>query len=216
MWFTQRFDAQGDAEGATAEASSPGGGVGFEVTEFEENKRLGYRQWAASPETGIDVTVTFEEVLGGTRITMTQAGFGGDSILATDQVRNGMDETLADLALYLNHGVHFARHRDLSADCELGADLHQIVAGVEIGEVTDGEFCDDAGLRSGDVLLQLGDVPVFRVSDVMFFLRSHAQGESVSATWARDGEVHRGSGRLGARDELVFCPSRLNRSRAGC
>ncbi|MGQ0803518.1 MAG: PDZ domain-containing protein [Actinomycetota bacterium] len=115
-----------------------------------------------------------------------------------------MDEALADLALYLNHGVRFARHRDLPADCEIGADLHQTVAGVEIGDMTDGGFCNRAGLRAGDVLLQLGEAPVFRVGDVQFFLRSHREGEEVDVTWGRDGEVQRGRGRLGARDELLF------------
>ena len=45
--FTTRFDA--DTEEQTAVAESPGGQVGFAVTELVENERLGYRQWAADP-----------------------------------------------------------------------------------------------------------------------------------------------------------------------
>ncbi|HEX6312494.1 MAG TPA: SRPBCC domain-containing protein [Acidimicrobiia bacterium] len=202
VWFAHSFDATGDAR--TAEAETPGGPVGFEVTDAQRHERLAYRQWAASPEVGIEVTVTFEEVLGGTRITVTQAGFGGESILRSDQVRGGMDETLADLALYLNHGVRFPRHRDLSSDATLGADLRQLPAGVELAALEPQGFADAAGMRPGDVLLQLGRGAVFGMSDVAFFLREHDVGDEVEACWARGGDVMRGSGRLRERDAKIF------------
>jgi predicted metalloprotease with PDZ domain len=174
------------------------------VTDVQPNERLSYRQWAASPDTGIEVTVTFEEVLGGTRITMTQAGFGGESILASDEVRGGMDETLADLALYLNHGVRFPRHRDLTSEVWLGARVRQLPAGVEVFDVESDGFVHDAGMGAGDVLLQLGRAPVFTVHDIAFFLREHDAGEEVDVAWAHGADVHRGRGRLTARDQKTF------------
>jgi len=195
IWFVRSLDTDGD----TAEAETPGGPVGFEVTDVQRHQRLSYRQWAASPDVGIEVTVTFEEVLGGTRITMTHAGFGGESILQSDEVRGGADEALADLALYLNHGVRFPRHRDLTSTVWLGARMNRLPAGVELVEVETDGFAHDAGLESGDVLLQLGRAPVFTVQDVAFFLREHDPGDEVDAVWAHDGDLRRGRGRLSAR-----------------
>jgi uncharacterized protein YndB with AHSA1/START domain len=202
VWFTQRFD--GDQDEQTWAAESPGGRVGFAVTELVENERLGYRQWAADPETGIDVTVVFESVEGGTRITMTQAGFGSGSILESDAVRRGMDETLADLVLYLEHGVRFARHRDVTARCSLGATFVEVPGAVAVDQVTPGSFAAAAGLRAGDLLLQLGHSSVFDLSDVAFFLRDHAEGDEVSVVFARDAEVQRSAGRLAPKDAPRF------------
>jgi uncharacterized protein YndB with AHSA1/START domain len=202
VWFTEKFD--GDEDEQTWAAESPGGRVGFEVTEFVENERLGYRQWAADPETGIDVTVVFESVEGGTKITMTQAGFGSGSILASDQVRRGMDETLADLVLYLEHGVRFARHRDVTARSSLGATFVEVPGAVAIDEVAPRSFADAAGLRSGDLLLQLGHSTVFDLSDVAFFLRDHAEGDHVDVVYARGGELDHTSGRLAPKDAPRF------------
>jgi uncharacterized protein YndB with AHSA1/START domain len=67
QWFTPMFDADAEegAPGVKADAASPGGDVHFEVTQIKGDELLCYRQWAADPETGIDVTVVFEPVEGG-------------------------------------------------------------------------------------------------------------------------------------------------------
>src|SRR5262249_46843993 len=111
QWFTPKFDADAEegAPGVQAQAASPGGDVHFEVTQIKDDELLCYRQWAADPNTGIDVTVVFEPVEGGTKITVTHAGFGGDSILANDATRGGMGGGLDDLVLYLEHGVSCPR-----------------------------------------------------------------------------------------------------------
>jgi uncharacterized protein YndB with AHSA1/START domain len=202
VWFTDRFDADTDEQ--TAVAESPGGRVGFAVTEFVENERLGYRQWAADPSTGIDVTVAFEDVDGGTKITMTQSGFGSGSILSSDSVRRGMDETLADLVLYLEHGVRFARHRDITARSSLGAWFVEVPGAVAVDEVTPGSFAAGAGMQPGDLLLQLGHSSVFDLSDVAFFLRDHAEGDEVNVVYAHDGELEQSTGRLAPKDAPRF------------
>jgi uncharacterized protein YndB with AHSA1/START domain len=206
QWFTPKFDADSEegAPGVKADAASPGGDVHFEVTQIKGDELLSYRQWAADPATGIDVTVVFEPVEGGTKITVTHAGFGGDSILKSDSVRNGMFETYADLVLYLDHGVSYPRHRDIASDAWLGAMFIDDGAGAEVGEVEPGGFADQAGMRSGDVLVQLGRGAVFGNRELIFFLREHDVGDEVEAVWARDGAVHRGTGHLTQRDALVF------------
>jgi uncharacterized protein YndB with AHSA1/START domain len=206
QWFTPKFDADAEegAPGVQAQAESPGGDVHFEVTQIKGDELLCYRQWAADPETGVDVTVVFEPVEGGTRITVTHAGFGGDSILGSDSVRNGMFENYADLILYLDHGVSYPRHRDITSEAWLGAMFLDAGPGAEVADVEAGGFADEVGLRPGDILLQLGAGAVFGNREVMFFLREHRVGDEVAAVWAHDGSVRRGTGRLTQRDREVF------------
>jgi uncharacterized protein YndB with AHSA1/START domain len=206
QWFTPKFDADADegAPGVKADAESPGGDVHFEVTQIKGDELLCYRQWAADPETGIDVTVVFEPVEGGTRIIVTHAGFGGDSILKSDSVRNGMFENYADLILYLDHGVSYPRHRDITTEAWLGALFLDTGPGAEVADVEAGGFAHEIGLQPGDILLQLGAGAVFGNREVMFFLREHGVGDEVEAVWAHDGSVLRGTGRLTQRDLEAF------------
>jgi uncharacterized protein YndB with AHSA1/START domain len=206
QWFTPKFDADAGegAPGVKADAESPGGDVHFEVTQITGDELLCYRQWAADPNAGIDVTVVFEPIEGGTRITVTHAGFGGDSILKSDSVRNGMFENYADLMLYLDHGVSFPRHRDITTEAWLGALFLDAGPGAEVADVEAGGFADEVGLRPGDILLQLGAGAVFGNREVMFFLREHGVGDDVEAVWAHDGSVLRGTGRLTQRDLEAF------------
>ena len=206
QWFTPKFDAEAEegARGVQAQAESPGGDVHFEVTQIKGDELFCYRQWAADPETGIDVTVVFEPVEGGTKITVTHAGFGGDSILKSDSVRNGMFENYADLILYLDHGISYPRHRDNTTEAWLGALFLDAGAGAEVSDVDAGGFAGEVGLQPGDILLQLGAAAVFGNREVMFFLREHGVGDEVDAVWAHDGSVLRGTGRLTQRDLEVF------------
>jgi uncharacterized protein YndB with AHSA1/START domain len=206
VWFSHRFDADTDDQRAVAQ--TPGGPVGFAVTEYVECERLGYRQWAASPETGIEVTVVFEAMDGGTRITMTQAGFGSGSVLESDEVRRGMVEALSDLVLYLEHGVRFARHRDITSRSSLGATLCEVPGVVRVVDVVAGELADQTGMQSGDFLLQLGGAAVFDLSDVAFFLREHDEGEETDVVFAHDGEVCRGRGQLAPVGSQLFATAR--------
>jgi uncharacterized protein YndB with AHSA1/START domain len=206
QWFTPKFDADAEegAPGVKADAASPGGQVHFEVTQIKGDELLAYRQWAGDPNTGIDVTVVFEPVEGGTKITVTHAGFGGDSILKTDSVRNGMAESYADLVLYLEYGVSFPRHRDIHSSAWLGALFRDAGAGAEVAVVDAGGFADQVGMQPGDILLQLGAGAVFGNREVIFFMREHDVGDEVEAVWAHDGAVHRGTGQLTQRDLEVF------------
>jgi uncharacterized protein YndB with AHSA1/START domain len=206
QWFTPKFeaDAEEGAPGVKADAASPGGDVHFEVTQIKGDELLCYRQWAADPDTGIDVTVVFEPVEGGTRITVTHAGFGGDSILKSDSVRNGMFENYADLMLYLDHGVSYPRHRDITTDAWLGALFLDAGPGAEVANVEPGGFAAQIGLQPGDMLLQLGAGAVFGNRELMFFLREHRVGDEVDAVWAHDGGIHRGTGKLTQRDLEAF------------
>src|SRR5262249_48115216 len=147
QWFTTRFDQREANGGGTA--ASPGGAVSFELVEATPGEVLRYKQFAGSPETGIDVTVTFESVASGTRARVTNAGFGGESILTSRAVRAGMDETYADLVLYLEHGVAFPRHRDLASNTTLGAVARDTMAGAEVTDIEAGQLAEQVGIVPG-------------------------------------------------------------------
>lgn len=202
QWLATRFDPNDERN--AGEAATPGGPMNFEVTQIKDDELLCYRQWGASRDTGIDVTVVFEPVEGGTRITVTHAGFGGDSILNSDGVHRGMDESYADLVLYLERGISFPRHRDILASGTIGALVRDTEAGAEVSEVVPGELAHELGIEPGDLILQLGAGAVFGNREVVFFLREHHVGEEVEVVWAHDGELRNGRGRLTKRDELVF------------
>ncbi len=119
-------------------------------------------------------------------------------------MRRGMDEALADLALYLDHGVRTPRHRDLQATCSLGVDLGATFAGAVVTGIHPGGFGEAAGLQPGDVLLQLGTAPVFEISDAVFFQREHDVDDEVEVTFVRGDSVMRARGKLTARDTRVF------------
>ena len=54
------------------------------------------------------------------------------------------------------------------------------------------------------MVLQLGRGAVFGNREVNFFVREHEAGDEVDVVWAHVGDVRRGRGRLGTRDEQVF------------
>lgn len=139
---------------------------------------------------------------------MTQAGFGTGSILESDGVRRGMVETLADLVLYLEHGVRFARHRDVTQRSSLGATLTEVPGVVRVVDIVVGELADEAGVQSGDFLLQLGGAAVFDLSDVAFFLREHEAGDETEVVFAHDGDVRRGCGLLAPVVPELFATAR--------
>src|SRR5256884_339695 len=172
QWFTPKFDADAEegAPGVQAQAESPGGDVHFEVTQIKGDELLCYRQWAADPETGVDVTVVFEPVEGGTRITVTHAGFGGDSILESDSVRNGMFENYADLILYLDHGVSYPRHRDITSEAWLGAMFLDAGSGAEVGDVEAGGVSGENRLAPRDHPLPRAAAAGVREREVQVFL----------------------------------------------
>jgi uncharacterized protein YndB with AHSA1/START domain len=202
VWFAGRFETNQDD--GTSTAASPGGPVGFSVVEFDLHSRLRYRQWAASPDRGVDVTVVFESIESGTRITMTQSGFGGETILQSESVQRGMDEALADLVAYLEHGSRTPRHRDMNSMATLSLEVRDTRAGTVVVSVTPDGCAERAGLRPGDLLLQLGRAPVFDAGDVIFFVREREPGDGFDVTWVRNGETHRGHAMLDRRDEMVF------------
>jgi S1-C subfamily serine protease len=143
-----------------------------------------------------EITVTFEEVAEGTRITITHAGFGeaehwnewleGTSI--------GWRQAIADLVAYLTTGV--TARRFVSPMHSPGMTMHDTDAGVEVSTVVPGHLADQAGVRPGDLLLRVGGVPIFAITDLWVLMREHPPGTTLAIEYVRAGQRLDGAGVL--------------------
>jgi S1-C subfamily serine protease len=63
-----------------------------------------------------------------------------------------------------------------------------VQAGALVSEVASGSAAADAGVRSGDIIVSLGDTPVESTGDLLGALRDYQPGEDATLTIFRDGE----------------------------
>ncbi|MER6101086.1 trypsin-like peptidase domain-containing protein [Streptomyces sp. NPDC001832] len=66
-------------------------------------------------------------------------------------------------------------------------DINYQPAGVALVSVTRGGAADKAGLRVGDVIIKIGDVPVTTITSLSEALASDKPGEKVTVTYLRNG-----------------------------
>ncbi len=182
----------------------PGGAVrwqlpGIETTGVVEQvdaPRLLVQRDLTGPHAGAEVTVTFEAVADGTRITITHAGFGEgegwDEWLEGTTV--GWSQAIADLIAYLETGA--APRRFFTAMRNPGMRVVETPAGIEVEHVQPGAMADQAGLRRGDLVLRLRSVPVYSIPELWVLMREHHAGTSFDIEYIRDGEIQRGTGAL--------------------
>ena len=134
-----------------------------------------------------------------TRITISRSGFGTgeDWAAILESATNGIDESIADLVLYLETGVSFARHP--VQVCYPGLWGRGAHGGLLVESVIDDTFAERLGLRSGDVIVELDGAAVFGNRELMFFARTHEPGDFGRAVWVRNGELQRGHAELSTR-----------------
>ena len=148
------------------------------------------------PHSHTQVTVTFEEVEGGTRITVTQSGFGDadpwqSSLGGADF---GWDQAIADLQAYVRTGVPARRFTVALADP--GMRVGATPAGLEVLEVRPGGCADSAGMRAGDLILTAAGAPVYSYTELWVVLRQRGPGAVMEFEYARGGARHAGAGTL--------------------
>jgi uncharacterized protein YndB with AHSA1/START domain len=169
----------------------------FEASEVkigsvERNRLVSWSQCQAGLSGWYETAARFEEVAGGTRITVVRSGFGETEDWAhyAESTSHGWDEMLADLALYLETGVRGARHFPFRSG--IGATTLGSAAGLRVTHVVPGGFADHAGLRTGDVLVRLSGATILGIADVAVLVREHAPGTELEVEYVRGGEVLRG------------------------
>jgi uncharacterized protein YndB with AHSA1/START domain len=170
----------------------------WDIVEVDPERQLVYREGPGILPVATEVTVTFEEASAGTRLTVTQAGFGEgvDWAAKIDGVGLGWGQTLAGLDLFLRTGVRMDRFFTFRSD--LGLEADDVLAGPIVRSVADGSFAAAAGVAPGDIVVRLGEAPIFGRSDIWLFTREHAAGEEFEIAYVRDGAVHTGRAALTA------------------
>jgi uncharacterized protein YndB with AHSA1/START domain len=155
-------------------------------------------RWRVDADQSV-IEETFEEVNGGTRVTITHESEDQEwPDYELEAITLGWNESIADLVFYLERGVRFTRH--MTARSLIGATTRNAMAGVEVVSVRSGTFADNVGLEPGDVLLQLGEAPIFDRSDLALIMREHEPGVELEAVFARGGRIVRSAARLSPRD----------------
>jgi S1-C subfamily serine protease len=71
--------------------------------------------------------------------------------------------------------------------------------GVLLSAVRPGSPAEKAGLRSGDVLLEIGGARLGSLQDLTYALRSHRAGDAVDVVWRRGADTLRAVVTLGER-----------------
>jgi hypothetical protein len=125
----------------------------------------------------------------GTRMIVTHLPDARDTAWASrvPSVELGWRESLADLALYVERGVSPRRH--MVRRSALGALTRDTPAGVEIGQIEPIGFAARAGMEVGDLLIAVGQAPVFTRSDLALLLREHLPGSEWDVSYVRDGAI---------------------------
>jgi uncharacterized protein YndB with AHSA1/START domain len=178
----------------TIEGQTP---VTFAVIEADPPRLLRSSMSGGNIPGRIETTTVFAETSTGSTATMTHRGFGdvtgwerfGGSFAA------GWDEATTDLMVYVRTGVKLPRHIvDLRAS--IAAWPVRRDWGVELAEVFPGGFADQAGMKTGDILLSLDRMGVYQIADVWAFTRARSAGEEVEAGYIHGRELRRGRARL--------------------
>ena len=65
----------------------------------------------------------------------------------------------------------------------------EVSTGAHVDAVISGSPASDSGIRSGDIIVRVGDMPIATASEVMIEIRGHKVGDKVSITVVRDRET---------------------------
>ena len=143
-----------------------------------------------------EVTVTFEPVPEGTRIHVLHTGHGEgeDGECMAEAVTLGWTQALADLVVWLEHGVpaeRFVRRNNMP-----GMALRETPGGLVVHAVDTEGLGESAGLAPGDLLLSVCGAAVFTHSDLWVITREHAPGTRLPIEYVRDGKRCEATGTL--------------------
>jgi uncharacterized protein YndB with AHSA1/START domain len=189
------FDEQSDGHSETVIDGQPT--VSLKVEKLDAQRLLRTRMSGGNIPGSTVMTAAFEQIDGGSRVTLTHEGFGDAlqwEVFGTSFSR-GWDEAISDLLVYVRTGVKLARHIDDRRASIAAWPLHK-EWGIELADVFPGGFADQAGMQKGDILLKLDRAAVYDVADIWTFTRARPAGDEVEATYIRGRDMKKGTGRL--------------------
>ena len=150
---------------------------------------------AVQPCKGTEIVVTLEDAEAGTRITITQTGFGSGFAAQRPWLASGWYAILADFVVFFERGVSIGRHA--TPWSSIGCDVAETDAGLAVTKVRSGGFAAEAGLESDDLILQLAGAPVLTVRDLSILVRGPlATGARTNARYLRGDKILTGAGTL--------------------
>ena len=188
----QSFEKHNDTEAAWLSAWPRMGDAEItgEIIDVQVPHRVRVHK-SSEPCKGSEIAVTLESVDNGTRVMVVQSGFPAWVKLSLESFTIGGNQIIADLALYLSRGIEISRHSMPWAFA--GFTTNVVETGVEIASVMPGSFAERVGLEPGDLLMTLGDAPVFTQQCVQTMLRVFKAGQDLETSWVRGRELQRGS-----------------------
>ncbi len=159
------------------------------VEEVKPGRFIRWTEGAGLLPGATEVAVALEEVGAGTRITVTQSGFGEGYDWATllETHTLGWNQIIANLALYLLKGISYDRM--FTWRVQLGLYTTDTLAGAEVVAVRPDSFGSRAAMRPGDLVLRLAGAPIFNRADLWLIEREHVPGEEAEVVYLRDGIV---------------------------
>jgi hypothetical protein len=158
----------------------------------EPGARLHCRK-TAEPCRGTEIVVVLEDADAGTRITIVQSGFGEGFADRRPWLTAGWHAILADVVAFFERGISLGRH--ISMWWSIGCDVIETDEGLVVGTVHDDGFAARAGLRSGDLVLQLAGAPVITVRDLSILTRGPLRtGVETKVRWLRGDQILTGRG----------------------
>lgn len=159
--------------------------------EVDEGHRLRARK-AGFPCAGTEIVVTMEDAGTGTRITVTQFGFGPDFDDQRAWLATGWPPIAADLAVWFERGVALGRH--LTPWAGLGCAVTEAPVGLVVGEVEPDRLAARVGLAPGDLVVALDGAPVTSIAELSILVRGPVRtGAEAEVRWLRGTELLAGA-----------------------
>jgi hypothetical protein len=147
---------------------------------------------AVEPCRGAEIVITVEDADNGTRITIVQTGFGPGFAERRAWLESGWHAILADLVVFFGRGVSLGRHATWWAG--IGCGVVETDEGLVVTNVEPDGFADRAGMRAGDLILQLAGAPVINVRDLSILVRGPLRtGTETTARYLRGEQIMRGA-----------------------
>jgi PDZ domain/Activator of Hsp90 ATPase homolog 1-like protein len=156
-------------------------GLGEEL-HVDPGRRLHVRK-VTEPCAGTEIVITLQHEGSGTKVTVVQSGFGAMWTFAADALEVGWRHILADLALYLERGVHGSRHMRRWGN--FGCVFKDTDFGLEVVSTMGDSLAQRVGLAPGDVVIAVAGAPVVTRAELESLMRVLPSGETVEVEWVR-------------------------------
>ena len=121
-----------------------------------------------------------------TRVSLAQSGFEAPLADLPDFLNTHWRRIVADFRLYVERGVTTS---PTAWRASIGATTCETPTGLAVMDVVPEGFAYRCGLQKGDVLITVADVRILDTAQLWTVLAMLSPGDSVKATWVRDGTV---------------------------